>query len=252
MNFTFLVAILFSVLVTSVLSGVFGMAGGLVLMGVLLAILDVAPAMALHGFAQLIANGTRAVSLFNHIHWRGISFYLIGFFVAAVVMWFVSFSPSQPIVYITLGVMPFVALLPWTPKLDFKRPIDAVICGLVNTLAHLTAGVSGPILDLFFVRSEMNRFQMIGTKAFTQCLGHILKMIYFGILLNSADELLAGFPIWFPFVIVVLSIVGTRFGGMILKSLSEELFRYLLRRLFLVVGSIYLIMGVWQILNSAS
>jgi uncharacterized membrane protein YfcA len=50
-----------SVVATSFLSGVFGMAGGLVLLGILLAVLDVAPAMVLHGATQFAANGWRAL-----------------------------------------------------------------------------------------------------------------------------------------------------------------------------------------------
>lgn len=56
-----LVALLlaFVVVATSFLSGIFGMAGGLILLGVLLALLDVAPAMVLFGTTQLAANGWR-------------------------------------------------------------------------------------------------------------------------------------------------------------------------------------------------
>ena len=45
---------------TSVVSGVFGMAGGLVLLGSLLALLPVATAIAVQGAIQTVANGSRA------------------------------------------------------------------------------------------------------------------------------------------------------------------------------------------------
>ena len=46
-----------TVLGTSFLSGIFGMAGGLILLGVLLMFMDVAPAMILFGIIQMGANG---------------------------------------------------------------------------------------------------------------------------------------------------------------------------------------------------
>ena len=45
---------------TSFLSGIFGMAGGMILLGVLLILLDVAPAMVLFGVTQFASNGWRA------------------------------------------------------------------------------------------------------------------------------------------------------------------------------------------------
>ena len=53
-----------TIVVSSFISGVFGMAGGMVLLGVLLVYLDVATAMVLFSIIQLAANGWRA------LHWR--------------------------------------------------------------------------------------------------------------------------------------------------------------------------------------
>jgi len=49
-----------AVLSTSFVSGIFGMAGGMILMGILLAIMPLAAAMVLHGLTQMAANGWRA------------------------------------------------------------------------------------------------------------------------------------------------------------------------------------------------
>ena len=49
-----------AVLFTAFLSGIFGMAGGMILLGLLLAMLPLAQAMLLHGITQLASNGWRA------------------------------------------------------------------------------------------------------------------------------------------------------------------------------------------------
>lgn len=54
-------------LASSFLSGVFGMAGGMVLLGVMLSVLDVAPAMLLFSATQTASNGWRAVLWREHV-----------------------------------------------------------------------------------------------------------------------------------------------------------------------------------------
>jgi uncharacterized membrane protein YfcA len=51
--------ILVSVFVTAVLSGVLGMAGGMILMAILVSTLSVSAAMMLHGAVQAASNGSR-------------------------------------------------------------------------------------------------------------------------------------------------------------------------------------------------
>lgn len=58
-----LVALLGAVMLgTACLSGIFGMAGGMILMGVLLAVMSVPDAMALHGVTQMASNASRGLS----------------------------------------------------------------------------------------------------------------------------------------------------------------------------------------------
>ncbi len=63
----------FVVFFTSMLSGIFGMAGGLVLMWFLLLAFPAASAMAVHGAIQLTANGSRAWLSRRCIVWRTVA-----------------------------------------------------------------------------------------------------------------------------------------------------------------------------------
>ena len=58
-----------TILVTSFISGIFGMAGGIILLGVLLIFIDVAPAMMLFGTIQTAANGWRAALWLRYVDW---------------------------------------------------------------------------------------------------------------------------------------------------------------------------------------
>ena len=168
-------------LVTSFISGVLSMAGGMILMGVFGFFLTVPAAMVLHGIAQAFSNGSR-VWLYRHlIKWRVLVFYCIGALVVLAAFSIFRFVPDIGLVFILIGAFPFLALLlPDRIDLDMEKPRVSFSSGIVVTTAQMLAGASGPVLDIFYVQSAMSKEEILGTKAVTQTLGHILKLIYYG------------------------------------------------------------------------
>jgi hypothetical protein len=98
-------------LFTALLSGVFGMAGGMLLMGVYAALLPVPTAMVMHGGTQLVANVTRAILLRKDVYWRGFAPYVLGALAAFATLRELDFVPDQLLVFLGLGLTPFVAAL---------------------------------------------------------------------------------------------------------------------------------------------
>lgn len=103
-----LIIILISVLVTSFLSGILGMAGGMVLMGVLTWILPVQQAMMLHATSQFFSNCSRAVIHREHIHFRSLRFYIAGLACSLIVFSLVHFMPGKFAVFLMMGIGPFI------------------------------------------------------------------------------------------------------------------------------------------------
>src|SRR4051794_12467242 len=62
---------------TAFLSGLFGMAGGLILIGVLLALMPLPTAMVLHAITQMASNGWRAFLWRAPIPWRPGADYIV-------------------------------------------------------------------------------------------------------------------------------------------------------------------------------
>ena len=73
-----LVVILAATFATAFLSSIFGMLGGLILMGILISFLPVGPAMVLHGLIQTTSNGYRAWLNRADINWKIVLTLLIG------------------------------------------------------------------------------------------------------------------------------------------------------------------------------
>ena len=96
-----------TIVVSSFLSGVFGMAGGMVLLGVLLVFFDVAAGMILFSIIQFFANGWRALQWWEFVRWRIFWFYCLGAAVAFAAMRLIEFVPDKALVYLLLGLMPF-------------------------------------------------------------------------------------------------------------------------------------------------
>ena len=159
-------ALLVVVFCTSTLSGIFGMAGGLILLGVLLAILPVSTAIAVQGAIQIIANGSRAFLSRAFIDWVILGIICLGLITAGIILFIIRYTPNLATVCIAIGLLP---ILVWIPQswlaLDASKPHHAFICGLLGGGLNLAVGVSGPTVDIFFIRTPMDRRKIIATKA---------------------------------------------------------------------------------------
>src|ERR1700686_3604529 len=96
---------------TAFLSGLFGMAGGLVLIGVLLALMPLPSAMVLHAITQMASNGWRAFLWRGHIRWPPVSIYRMGCALALAGGSIPRYVPEKPLALLLLGVTPFMARL---------------------------------------------------------------------------------------------------------------------------------------------
>lgn len=227
--------------VTAMLSGVFGMAGGLLLMGALALVLPVQAAFVTHGLLQLVANGWRAILHRRHVRWDIVGWYALASLVAALVVAVLAFTPSKPLLFLLLGLVPGLTWLPqrWI-SLDAARPPQAFLSGLTVTGLNLTAGVAGPLLDIFFVRTELTRHAIVATKAATQVFAHLAKIVVYGAPLALTGA--KGLPPWPVFAVAVpLSMVGTFAGGMILDRMSDVNFKRWTRWIVTAIGGLYLI-----------
>jgi uncharacterized membrane protein YfcA len=229
--------------VTSFVSGVFGMAGGMLLMGGLLFMVSVPDAMILHGVTQMTSNGWRALLWRRYIIWSIVLRYIVGLLAAAAVFFSVSLVPDERIVMIVLGIVPFLGrLVPADMLPQANKRAGAELCGMICTSLQLLSGVSGPILDMFFVQSSLDRRQVVATKAACQVVTHLAKLIYFGSVIGGATGTVTN-----PFVIslaISMAIFGTTMARSILERLSDNDFRSYTWRIVHGIGCVYLVRGV--------
>ena len=227
---------------TSFLSGIFGMAGGMLLMGVLVAFFSVPAAMVVHAITQMAANGWRAVLWRAHVDGRIVLRYLAGLLAATAIFAAIDYVPSRAVVLISIGIAPFIGLtvpLAYAPRID--RAGGAELAGFIGGALQLLSGVSGPALDMFFVRTAIDRRGVVATKASCQVLTHLAKLIYFGGLASDGWE-----EIDLPLLpgAVLLAIAGTTLARGALERMSNAQFRRWTRWIVLALGGFYLVLGL--------
>lgn len=245
MSLNILAFILVSVLVTACISGIFGMAGGLIFMGVIASFLGVAEAMVVHGAVQSISNSYRAYLLRDNIRWDVFGKIALGSLPAIIAMMLIAYIPSKGVLFCVLGLLP---ILLWLPKelvhLDVQKRGHAYFCGFLATGLNLVAGAAGPALDMFFVKTDMLRHEIVATKAITMFASHVMKILFFGIPLIKSVGFTTLPPLWFFIAFVPLAMLGTFTGTRVLKRMSDVGFRKYTRWIVSFIGIIYVLRGL--------
>ncbi|QQR91405.1 MAG: sulfite exporter TauE/SafE family protein [Myxococcales bacterium] len=227
-------------LLTSALSAVLGMGGGLTLVGVMTVLLPAKDVVPLHGAVQLISNFTRVMVFLRHVYWKIFFIYapsLIPGITLAAYLW----SGSK-----LDGLKPFIGLfilafLYWRHhKRKFKQLKLWVFVpvALITGFLAIFVGAIGPFLAPFFLRDDLEKEQIIATKAICQMWTHIFKIPAF---------LAFGFPYQdhVPLLLTLVACVmmGTLLGKRLLSRIPQHVFIRLFEGV-LGVLALYLV-GDW-------
>ncbi len=224
------------------------MAGGVVLMGVLLALLPLSAAMLLHGITQLVANGWRAWMWRHYVNWQIFRGFVFGALLTLTAFTIVQFVVSKPVAFILLGLTPFVSYaVPKRLALNVDHRGHPLLCGVVCTALQLLAGVSGPLMNVFYVQSALDRRGVVATKAISQTFGHFIKIIFFGgISAMAAGSVFAGLSMPLIVASVVFAFAGTSLSKRVLEKMTDTNFRLWTQWLVMIMGVIYLSAGLWM------
>jgi uncharacterized membrane protein YfcA len=234
--------LLLTMVATATLSGVFGMAGGLILVGVLLVLLPLPEAMALHAVTQIASNTWRAAFNLGHVRWRIVGACATGFVIATAAWSVWRFVPEKPVALLALGLSPFLlTVLPPSLKPDPERFGHGVACGVASMSLMLLTGVSGPLIDRFFLGGRLDRHGIVATKAMCQACGHLLKLVYFGAVVADPGALDA----WLAIGGILASLLGTVLARPLLAALSEANYRLWAGRIVTAIALFYVAQGAY-------
>ena len=238
--------------ITSSISAVLGMGGGIILLGIMAIIIPEGYAVvALHGIIQLVSNFTRSFVFRQHIKKDIIRQYLPG----AVL----GLSLSALIIFLLITL--FQVESAKEIKIDFLKPIIGIFIlwflfgrrpqpkddhpnffgvGLVSGITTVFIGATGPLIAPFFIKGKLTKETIIANKAICQAISHAGKIPLF--ILFFQFDYFAELDVLLPLVVAVF--MGTNFGKKILAFILEKVFQLLFRGTLTVIA-IRLIFTVW-------
>ncbi len=229
---------------TSILSALAGLGGGMILLVVIAQFFAPTVAIPIHGGIQLVSNGSRAALLGRHINWRAVGWSSLLLLPASLLGVAVATSVPERLTRLAMGL--FVLTVAWRPSLlkrgGTKPPPTRGLVGIgaLSGFLNTTVGASGPVTSPFFKAVTATHTAFVATAATAQVLAHASKVVAF-----TLDDFSVGDHVA---VIAVGSIgvtggswIGTRLLGRVEERHLNTLFKVVLTALALrlVVGAVF-------------
>ena len=230
--------------ITSSISAVLGMGGGIILLGIMAIMIPEGYAVvALHGIIQLVSNFTRSFVFRQHIKKDIIRQYLPGAILG------LSLSALIIFILITLFQVDSAKEI----KIDFLKPLIGIFIlwflfgrrpqpkddhpnffgvGLESGLTTVFIGATGPLIAPFFLKGKLTKETIIANKAICQAISHAGKIPLF--IFFFQFDYLAEVEVLFPLIIAVF--IGTNLGKQILAFIPEKVFQLLFRGALTVIA----------------
>ena len=154
---------------TSALSAVIGMAGGIILLAIMLLFLPVELVIPIHAAVQLISNGTRVILFIRHVEWRVWAFFSVpaGMGILLGRELFAALDPD----HLRYLIAVFILIATYLPKPKGNGAWPRwpfLIAGAVGGTLGMIVGAIGPIIAPFFLHTKILKEEMIATKAVCQ------------------------------------------------------------------------------------
>ena len=219
LSFSSIVLLIIVSTISSVVSGMMGM-GGILLLPIIASIVDVIYIVPFFSAVLIFSNGARIILYFGSIRWKLVCYYIIGVLPGAVLGLNTYLYLPPSLVRIMMGFfILFVAHAPLS-KSGIKIHSHAFMAvGFVCGVIGIFFGAVGPLLAPVFLHKGIIKEELIATKASCQAVNHIINVFLYGLIGGNV------FGNWIIIVCLgALVIGGTFIGKKLLKRLSEKRF----------------------------
>ncbi len=247
----FLIPLVLGAFMGATISGTFGMAGGSVLLGVMLALgVPYLVTLPIHAAVQLVSNSTRVIAHLSNVRWRPFLFFAVAALPGPIIGLRLLVDLNPDLALSIIGVL--ILYTVWAPKWGLEKMKEApafVTAGVIAGIFGVISGAVGPLVAPFFLRDGFLKEQIIATKALCQSYVHVLKVAAF---LGVYPALSASKTLNFDFLehwqlilpMALATIIGTYLGKYLLKRVSQERFALAYRVLLTVLALDLIVRGV--------
>ena len=226
-------------LLGSLISGVFGIGGGILLISVMAQYFSPTILIPLHASVLLVSNISRSAMNFKNIKWKITLHFAWGCPIGvALASFFVTKIPEGAF-QIILGSS--IILLTWMPKIKKTPKIHGkfFLLGLCSSFLSMFIGATGPLIMAFYSRENLSKEELVATESAGQIFTHSLKIIsytFLGFQVVEYGPLLS--------VFCLAAIIGAALSKMILTKISDKLFTIGLKTLLTLLALRTLYLGL--------
>jgi len=240
-------------LITSIISAILGMGGGVTLLAILLSFITHAEAIPTHAAVQIASNSTRVLVFIDNVDRSAFLRFTLGVLPGGALGLFLLWKlgnagASEP--YLKTLVGAYILLATWIPKggsAERRAGVwwDFPLMGLAAGTAALTVGAVGPLIAPLFARRDFVKERLIATKAVCQLTTHFMKIPAF-VLLRDLDLDKLGL---LAVVMIVAAVPGTLIGKKLLRGVAERHFKIAFRVVLTLAGlKVFLVDGLLHLL----
>jgi uncharacterized membrane protein YfcA len=222
-DFTYWLELGVVAVLTSVVSGVMGMAGGMLLLAVMLLRLEPVVAIPVHGIVQLVSNASRAFFLRRQVRWGAVWRFAWPLVPGgALGIWLLAYVPASGS---RIAIGAFVLASTWLRSFFSigkgagavrALPLGGALVGFFSTLV----GATGPLLGPFILALDLGTQSTIATLAACQIFQHASKVMLFGLRGFAIGRYLLP-CLWLCLCAIAGSAIGTR----LLDHMPEKPFK---------------------------
>lgn len=193
-------------LCTSVIAGVVGFGGGMLLIAILPIFLSPNLVIPLHALTQISSNSSRMLFSLSYVRWALFPKFFVGSIAGVGLFSYVLIN--LPTTYVPLMIGVYLVLNLWSPhfSLFIKRFENYYLIGLLQTGLGLVVGATGPLSLSVLTKQLKSKDEIIATSSMFMTISHLAKIPVFAVITSTLFE---------NIVLIVFMVVGSIIGSFI-------------------------------------
>lgn len=228
-------------LFTSVIAGVIGFGGGMLLIAILPIFLSSNIIIPVHGITQIASNSSRMLFSIAHVQWQLFPKFLIGSMIGTLIFGVVLLN--IPTDYIPIAIGAYIILNLWSPAFaKFISKFESYyLIGLIQTGLGLVVGATGPLSLSVLTKTLKSKDEIIATSSMFMTISHLAKVpVYLAI-----TPFLKGSTLLIIFM-VAGSIIGSFIGTKLRIKASNDKLILVIKVLLSMLAINMLISAIWR------
>ena len=237
MSISILILMTIVCIFTAGISAVFGMAGGVIVFLVLSFVVDLPTAIALHAVIQLISNFSRVIIAFKSIDWRTVFWFSLLLlpmtYLGSLCLKYINED------YLQILVGSLIIATIFIPKKTNGTKRKAanwllVVFGAICSFLSMLVGAIGPLMSAFLNQTDLQKENLVSTKAMAQILNHFVKIW-------MMSQIIAFDFMQYQYEIIILAlatIIGSYIGNNVLKKIKDDIYDKLNDLVLFILASI--------------